>query len=86
MAIDNRSKPKSVSFLSNELAQKNEAPADSAPKEVTEYDIYSDSRFTGQVQQPQWPYAFLNAIAEGFGTVDVTLVLRVAFYNTDHPL
>ena len=63
----------------------NEAPTDRAPNEVTEYDIYSDSRFTGQVQHPRWPCAFLNAIAEELGTVDVTLVLRVAFYNTDHP-
>ena len=85
MAIDNRSKSNQCLFSQMNWLKKNEAPADSAPKEVTEYDIYSDSRFTGQVQQPQWPYAFLNAITQGLGTVDVTLVLRVAFYNTDHP-
>ena len=85
MAIDNLPKPTQCLFSQMNWLKKNEAPADSAPNEVTEYDIYSDSRFTGQVQQPQWPYAFLNAIADGLGTVDVTLVLRVEFYNTDHP-
>ena len=85
MAMDNRPKPNQCLFSQMNWLKKNEAAADSVPNEVTEYDIYSDSRFTGQVQQPESPYAFLNTIATGFGTVDVALVLRVGFYNKEHP-
>ena len=85
MASDSRPQPAQCLFSQMNWLKKNAATADSAPSEVTEYDIYSDSRFTGQVHKRQWPYAFLNAITEDLGTIDVTLVLRVAFYSTDYP-
>ena len=85
MASENRPNPPHCLFSQMNWLKRYDATADGAPTEVIEYDIYSDSRFTGQVHNQQWPYAFLNAIAEGLGTVDVTLVLIVSYYSTDHP-
>ena len=83
MAIDNRrGRPCLISQLN--WLKKNEAP-NSSPDEVYEYDVYSDARFTGQMQVPQWPYAFLNAIDLELGTVEAALVIRAAFHSQGNP-
>ena len=60
---------------------KKESPSDKKPTEVTEYDVYSDARFTGQVDLPDCPYAFLNALSSESGTVDTRMVLRIENYE-----
>ena len=58
------------------------------PKEMYEYDLYSDARFTGQVQQPDWPYSFLNTVPADrqSATINTALVLRVEIHATIDPL
>ncbi|MDE0024264.1 MAG: hypothetical protein OXP69_07605 [Spirochaetaceae bacterium] len=51
------------------------------PTAVIEYDAYSDARFTGQVDIPSWPYAFLNVLSSESGTVDTRMILRVEDYE-----
>ena len=85
MAIDNRTETSLCLLSQLNWLKKNEAPPHSSPNEVYEYDVYSDARFTGQVQPPHWPYAFLNVINTELGAVEAALVLRAAFHNKDNP-
>ena len=71
-------------FAQRNWISKNESVSDKKPTEVTEYDVYSDARFTGQVDLPDCPYAFLNALSSESGTVDTRMVLRIE--NYDDPL
>ena len=84
-AYGNRQSPGRPCLISQlNWLKKNEAP-NSSPDEVYEYDVYSDARFTGQMQVPQWPYAFLNAIDLELGTVEAALVIRAAFHSQGNP-
>lgn len=67
-------------FSQRNWIKKNESPS-KPPTAVLEYDIYSDARFTGQVNRPAWPYAFLNAFSFEPGTVDTKMVLRIEDYE-----
>ncbi len=73
-----------VLFSQRNWILKNESPSDKMPTEITEYDVYSDARFTGQVDLPDCPYAFLNALSSESGTVDTRMVLRIESYDDSH--
>ena len=53
-----------------------------APKEVYEYDLYSDTRFTGQFQRSDWRYSFLNTvpIERRSASINTALVLRAELH------
>ena len=62
--------------------KKREVQSDSVTPEVYEYAIYSDARFTGQIQVPNWPYAFLNTVPADVtsSTVNTAMVLRAEIH------
>lgn len=68
-------------FSQRNWIKKNES-ASGVPTEVIEYDVYSDARFTGQVDVPGWPYAFLNVLSSESGTVDTRMALRIEDYES----
>ncbi len=47
-----------------------------------EYPVYTDSRVTGEVARPDWPYKFLNTVpsADAPGLVQAAIILRVDFH------
>ena len=53
----------------------------SEPIEVYEYDIYSDARFKGQIENPSWPYAFLNTVPRNSSTIiNTPMIIRAEIY------
>ena len=62
--------------------KKREVQSNSVAPEVYEYDLYSDARFTGQIQLPHWPYAFLNTAPAHMtsSTINTAMVLRAEMH------
>lgn len=78
----NQTEKASEGHLFSQLNWLEKRATQSEPIEVYEYDIYSDARFTGQIENPSWPYSFLNTVPRNSSSIIINtpMVIRAEIY------